>query len=104
MTDDSITQGGVDDFSLINQPDIVTFGNGLLIWIHGTQPMIQAFGDLRAAGPVQSSFPFARLASAEYQGVTYIYHQINGTTFAEEQWNGDDRLWGTTEYVNVSEL
>lgn len=38
---------------------------------------------------LDSAYPFARLASVILadQSSTFLYHQLNGTTFAEEQWD-----------------
>ena len=51
-----------------------------------------------------SSFPFARLASVTSSSTTFLYHQINGTTFAEEQWDELGYAWGATEYISVPDL
>ena len=53
---------------------------------------------------LQSAFPFARLASASTPDnkTTYLYHQINGTTFADESWEVSVEAWGDPTYINVS--
>ena len=94
-----------EDYNFIHQPDITAFGPTSGIWINGTQPVILEPGDLAKPQLPSNEFPFTRLASiATIDGLTtYLYHQMNGTTFAEEQW--DDRLgiWLPTEYINVSD-
>lgn len=69
-------------------------------WVNGTQPVMS----LNSAPP-ESSFPFARLASATVSDLstTYLYHQINGTTIAEELWDNSLNAWMATEYITVSE-
>ena len=49
-------------------------------------------------------FPFARLASVTLadESTTFLYHQMNGTTFAEEQWDASENAWVGTEYITIS--
>lgn len=56
---------------------LVTFGN------------VQDVREIGEADLPNNLFPFPRLASVTLpdQSATFIYHQINGTTFAEEQWD-----------------
>ena len=91
------------DYSSIIRSDIATFSTQYFIWINGTQPVIGPQATPRPGLP-KAPFPFTRLASATFQSVTYLYHQINGTTFAEEQWNDIENFWDTPEYINVSDL
>lgn len=72
------------DYSMIRQSDIATVGDENIIWITGTQPVI-GLND----APPDSKFLFTRLASATGSDLllTYLYHQINGTTFAEERFD-----------------
>ena len=94
--------GQSSDMSPIRQSDIALFGSVGAIWINRTQPVVEyRKGTL---GP-DSAFPFTRLASAtsaDYSS-TYLYHQMNGTTFAEEQWNEDAGEWGTPQYITLSD-
>lgn len=86
----------------IHQSDIAVFGSFNAIWINGTQPIIVNPHD---AEP-DSVFPFARLASVTLadQSATFLYHQLNGTTFAEEQWDNSLNDWLPSEYITVSDL
>lgn len=88
------------DYSMIRQSDVATVGDGDIIWINGTQPVM---GSQNA--PPDSMFPFTRLASATVSelSLTYLYHQINGMTFAEEQFDSSTNAWIGTEYITVSE-
>ena len=89
----------------MHHSDIATFGSAYFIWINGTQPVAGVTEDaIPVAAAPNSWFPFARLASATSQPMTYLYHQINGTTLAEEQWNDKEFTWGVTEYINVPDL
>ena len=83
----------------IHQSDVAIFGSLNQIWIDGTQPV--TFG----AAPPNVSFPFRRLASVSSadQLTTYLYHQINGTTLAEEQWDNPSQIWSLSQYITVSE-
>ena len=69
------------------------------MWINGTQPAL--FPSSSAELP-DSAFPFTRLASvtSDDQKSTFLYHQMTGTTFAEEQW--DDSLGAWTPTVNFT--
>lgn len=94
------------DYVSIHQSDIARFGKNSLsaIWINGTQPVLITSG----LGPhptlPSNEFPFKRLASvASSDGSrTFLYHQMNGTTFAEEQWDETDQIWLRTEYITIS--
>lgn len=94
------------DYSLVHRSDIATFGTGNVIWINGTQPLgfplLNLEPGLRTTGTPTGPFPFARLASVTSQSLTYLYHQINGTTFAEETWDDTEGSWGPTQYIHVT--
>ena len=70
------------------------------IWINKSQPVTE---DLSLKMP-QNTFPFARLASASTldNQTTYLYHQMNGTTFAEEAYHASVGEWGEPTYINVT--
>lgn len=89
------------DYDPVHQADIATIVNGTeSIWVNGTKPTV--FYGQKVNMPV-TSFPFARLASVSTSdgSVTYLYHQMNGTTFAEEQWDKSVKDWGSTTYINI---
>ena len=52
-----------------------------------------------------NEFPFARLASVTTsdQSMTFVYHQINSTTFAEEQWDFALNAWNPSINITVSD-
>lgn len=81
---------------------ISTGNSGYAVWVNGTHvsPIGGDFYDDSNAVP-RASFPFARLASINLPGkLCYLYHQINGTTLAEEQSDFSLQLWLTT-YITV---
>ena len=95
-----------DDYSSIHQSDIAPFGSSYALWINGTQPALipTRINDAVLTLP-SNDFPFKRLASVTLTdgSATYLYHQMNGTTFAEEQWHNALRDWLPTEYITVSD-
>ena len=92
------------DYTWFNRSDIAIFGANYYIWINGTQPVTVNLRETIPSATPNSPFPFTRLASVAFLLTTYLYHQINGTSFAEEQWDDSESTWRTTEYINVSEL
>ena len=95
----AVVEGSGKDlnYSLISQSDVATVGRSDAIWINGTQPV--TFQN----APPNISFPFTRLASVDSadQSMTFLYHQINGATFAEETWNESKKTWVATEHIRV---
>ena len=78
------------------------FGGGAVIWINDTNPvLLSAFGSPPLPDNV---FHFARLAwtTSADNLFTYLYHQINGTTLAEEQFSQTLYSWTATEYIPIS--
>ena len=71
------------------------------MWINGTQPVPIIAGGGQLPAMPNNSFPFARLASVIFESMTYLYHQINGTTFAEEKWDSFESAWIAAEYITV---
>ena len=86
-------------YSPIQQSDLVAFDQLNMIWVNGTQLM--TFG----VAPQNTSFPFTRLASVNSadQSTSFLYHQINHTTLAEEQWDKSEQMWLPTQYITVSD-
>ena len=71
-----------------------------VIWINKSKPEI--------SNPIidvpKNAFPFGRLASAttnDHQ-ITYLYHQMNGTTLAEESFDASMGEWGEPTYINFT--
>lgn len=86
--------------------DIAMFGTSYsnFFWIKGTQPAFLT-GGVQDVGLPNNSFPFTRLASVTLadQSATFVYHQMNGTTFAEEQWDASENAWTSSENFTVSD-
>ena len=93
------------EYTSIHRSDIAGFGWDHAIWINGTQPALIRLEYTDDATLPSSEFPFTRLASVTSTdgSATYLYHQINDTTFAEEQWDFKLRGWLHTEYITVSD-
>ena len=93
------------DYVSIHQSDIALFGQEYGLWINGTQPALIPTVSTQNAALPSNHFPFRRLASVTPSdgSATYLYHQINGTTFAEEQWDDSFQSWVGTEYISVSD-
>ena len=90
----------IHDYSLIDKSDIATLSSAVAIWINGTQPAMINSGEAP-----DNIFPFARLGSVTLadQSATFLYHQMNGTAFAEEQWDASQNAWLPSVYIIVSE-
>ncbi|CAF9916808.1 MAG: hypothetical protein ALECFALPRED_010873 [Alectoria fallacina] len=94
------------DYNSIDQSDIAiinpNIGDGaFLIGINGTRPISLTPGP--SPNTPGNEFPFGRLASVitPDNSITYLYHQINGTAFAEEQWDPSVPDWGSPTYITV---
>lgn len=92
-----------ESYTSIRQSDIAMFGTEYAMLVNGTQPG-GLYGTPTDLLP-DNAFPFTRLASVTLtdQSATFLYHQTNGTTFAEEQWNNSLKAWISTEYIIVSD-
>ncbi len=91
----------------IHQSDIALFGSQYGIWINGTQPVLIRLGPSPVPPRVpDNEFPFTGLASVSSTdgSATYLYHQMNGTTFAEEQWDDSLEAWLSPEYITVLDI
>lgn len=92
----------IRDYSSVPQSDVALFGRAAAIWINRTQPVVNLAAGF--PGP-DSMFPFTRLASATLadSSFTFLYHQVNSTTLAEEQWDEEAGEWVGPQYINVSD-
>ena len=92
-------------YTSIHQSDIALFGSQYGIWINGTQPVLIQMEYTQTATVPHNEFPFTRLASVTLTdgSATYLYHQMSGTTFAEEQWDDTLQAWLSPEYITVSD-
>ena len=82
------------------------FGTDSAIWINGTLPVsIYPQDDEPVVTLPDNEFPFARLANMTTtdQSATFIYHQIDSTTFAEEQWDFSLNAWRPSINITVSD-
>ena len=81
------------------------FGFDSALWINRTQPAILSPPDYYSLGITapDKAFPFARLASVASadNSATYLYLQINGTTFAEK-WSVSLNAWEPAVYITIS--
>ena len=79
----------------------LTCDNILAVWVSGTNVYPIEHSAYSGETVPQVSFPFTRLASIDLPGKScYLYHQINGTTLAEEQYDFSWHEWLTT-YITV---
>lgn len=83
------------------QSDIALFSQGVAIWINGTQP-VTTWAGYRMP---RNTFPFARLARTTLVdgSWSFLYHQMNSTTIAEEQRDESLKDWVSTEYITISD-
>ena len=89
--------------SSVQQSDITIFNKEYFIWITNGKPAVLIPSEEPVPKLPDNAFPFTRLASLTLaDGSYYLYHQINGTTFAEEQWDGTLQAWTATEYISIS--
>lgn len=96
------------NYTLLRQSDIVSPG----LWVNGTQlanlggnnPQHNYLLNSIPQGTPKNTFPFKRLARfiSSDGSTTYLYYQMNGTTFAEEKYDWGQRQWLSTEYFTVS--
>lgn len=89
------------DTSSSYQSDMALFGDDYAMWVNGKQAA--AFSAYYPVSAPDTLFPFTRLASATLvdQSATFLYHQMNGTTFAEEQWDASLSAWIPTVYITL---
>ena len=84
----------------------ITIDNGLgtfAVWINGTKPSVLGYNGINSDSVAPNvSFPFKRLASITSPGQksSCLYHQINGTTVAEEHYDSSLTQWLST-YITL---
>ena len=71
------------------------------LWVNGTDlNYTEGEGGLPTP-PYRPRFPYARLAGfLDNTSYSSLYHQMNSTTFAIDNWNTSDGTW-TTELIHV---
>lgn len=47
-------------------------------------------------------FPFSRLASSPFFGFTYLYHQFDGFTITEHEFNANISAWTSSINITIS--
>ena len=96
----------VYDPNSIHQSDIAVFGGKYVLCVNGTHPAIVSPSIPANPTVPDNAFPFARLASvpSHDQSTTFLYHQMNGTTFAEEKWDVSENTWLPSAYINQLDL
>ena len=76
-----------------------------VFWVNGTQLDVIAMAPLGMQSTTpETRFPFPRLAVTPNSDMssTFLYHQINSTTFAVEQWRSASGTWiKPPDYINV---
>lgn len=97
----------------IRQSDVAIFngvGFDLAMWVNDTGRVMSRMHGTASDSPLlprilANEFPFARLATVHTpdHAATFLYHQMNGTTFAEEQWSATLHDWVPTVYISVSD-
>ena len=93
-----------DAYSYLNieKSDLVIIDYGIrpfALWINGTKPSVLSYtGYIEVDDAPNVSFPFTRLASitSPEQNTSYLYHQIDGTTLAEERYEYSLGQWLST--------
>lgn len=92
-------------FAGIKDSDLATL-NPLqaAIWINGTDPEILTYYEPGPYVAPHVSFPFKRLASAVSNELTesYLFHQINETTLAEEIYVVTLNYWLPSNYITIA--
>ncbi|KAM0804277.1 hypothetical protein BDR22DRAFT_970096 [Usnea florida] len=94
------------NLSGIKDSDLVLIGTPqFALWVRGTEPVVSNHDGSQVPAP-NVSFPFKRLAgiTSEDGTASFLYHQINGTTFAEEQYDATSNEWLLSSYITVPEL
>ena len=99
---DSFTASDIDSLQQSDMAVIIMNDQQDVIWVNKSKAEA-----LHNTGNVpKNTFPFARLASATTSDnqTTFLYHQMNETTFAEESFQVSMGEWGDTTYINVATL
>ncbi|KAL8908882.1 MAG: hypothetical protein Q9171_005279 [Xanthocarpia ochracea] len=80
--------------------DIISLSDGGAAWFNASTPIFVDHNAITLPSP-KSSFPFHRLAStfAKFEIETYVYHQLNGSTFAEDLWDGASGAWISSNFT-----
>lgn len=110
--------GGIKDCNecFIEKSDAVLLNTTeYIIWVNNTQLVqtllwsdaVLSATESNVAVPVPAtSFPFSRLASSSSNedGIFYLYHQLDGFTFAEEEFDQNIGGWIPSINITIDEL
>ena len=94
------------NFSGIKDSDLVLASPlQFAVWVRGTEPIILNNYGVETPAP-NVSFPFRRLAgvTSSDQAAYFLYHQIDGTTFAEEQFDASSSDWLPSSNITIPDL
>ena len=97
----------IRDDSSISRSDLAVFGSwaSCALWIDNTSAVVSSTKPLQRYKCVEpaAAFPYARLASVTLldQTETFLYHQMNGTTLAEEHFTTELNMWLPTQYITI---
>ncbi|KAM0801855.1 hypothetical protein BDR22DRAFT_847330 [Usnea florida] len=95
-------------YSAVNDSDLAMVSPGqFAIWVNGTKPATISYNGIGLVKDHQAvpnaSFPFKRLATSTSpdQTMSYLYHQIDGTTLAEEQYLNSISQWIPSTNITI---
>ncbi|KAL8741917.1 MAG: hypothetical protein Q9190_005527 [Brigantiaea leucoxantha] len=84
----------------IERSDLAVIGETFAVWVNDSKPVFVEFENFEPAPIPNASFPYTRLAAVSGDS-TFLYHQLDGSTFAEEQWIVTHNLWLDTVKITI---
>ena len=87
----------------IEQSDIAFMDGplGFVLWVDDNRLAFLYTGKIASIPLLDSPFPYARLATSLDSSILYLYHQLNGCTFVEDQWNASSSGWAESTHINI---
>lgn len=82
--------------STSNSNEYTLFG----FWVNGTDLAAYTTKNIGLSGEPNSEFPFSRLAGTNVGSEVFLYHQINGTSVAQDVYNSEGGFF-STKYFQV---
>ena len=83
--------------------DFCALGDGEVLWFNGSTPTILDSSDNFDLPVPNVTFPYRHFGST--YGVnatqTYVYHQVNDSTIAEEVWEKQSSLWQRSKNISI---
>ncbi|MCJ1463156.1 hypothetical protein MMC07_001761 [Pseudocyphellaria aurata] len=107
-----LTRGELDNYpnsydQRIEQSDVALVDGplGFGLWVEDQKLAFLYTGRMANIRLLESPFPFPRLARSFPQDRTvfYLYHQLNGSAFAEDQWDASISEWTKSTNIHISE-